>query len=76
MIDWGLLFLERGLVPDFVTRRVIRGLLRERLEEAEAGGDEAVDRFEAELRRSPIALDTEAANEQHYGVPSEFTSRC
>jgi cyclopropane-fatty-acyl-phospholipid synthase len=72
MIDWGLFLLERGLLPDFVTRRGIRRLLAERLRESKAGGAEAVDRFEAELRRSPIALETEAANAQHYEIPAEF----
>ncbi|MFZ5831037.1 MAG: SAM-dependent methyltransferase [Planctomycetota bacterium] len=36
---------------------------------------EAMRRFLAELRRSPVAIDTEAANVQHYEVPTEFFLR-
>ena len=72
MFDTGLFLLERGLLPDWVIRTTIRRLLAGRLRESEAGGAEAVDRFEAEMRRSPIALDTESANDQHYEIPAEF----
>lgn len=68
--------VERGMVPDFLTRRGIRKLLEQRLAEeaARAGGspEEWKERFVEELRASPIALHTDAANEQHYELPPEF----
>ena len=71
--------VERGVVPDFLTRRGIRKLLRQRLEEesARAGGDRDawLRQFVDELRASSIALHTDAANEQHYEVPAAFYLR-
>lgn len=68
--------LERDLVPDWLIRFGIRRLLAARLREEEAGGPEAAVRrraaFIEQLRRSPIAIHTAAANEQHYEVPAEF----
>ena len=71
-IDWA----ERGWVPDSLIRKAIRRLLRQRL------GEEFVDDVERqgevferridELRESEIALETDAANEQHYEVPAGF----
>ena len=69
-------WLERDLVPDWAIRFGIRRLLKERLREEGAGGPEAgamrKAEFVAQLRRSPIAIHTAAANEQHYEVPAEF----
>ncbi|HWE50740.1 MAG TPA: cyclopropane-fatty-acyl-phospholipid synthase family protein [Bryobacteraceae bacterium] len=69
-------WLEKDLVPDWAIRFGIRRLLKERLREEGAGGPEAVAKrkaeFIAQLRRSPIAIHTAAANEQHYEVPAEF----
>ncbi len=68
--------MERGLVPDWLTRIGVRRLLAERLRVAEASDDQtraaAMVRLEAELRHSPIALQTQAANAQHYEVPASF----
>ena len=71
--------LERGLLPDPVIRAGIRRLLRKRLR------DERVDDPEASAARllewirecdaSPIAIETDAANEQHYEVPAAFFQR-
>ncbi len=71
-IDWA----ERGWVPDSLIRRAIRRLLRQRLREefaddVERQGD-VFERRIGELRESEIALDTDAANEQHYEVPAGF----
>ena len=67
---------ERGLVPDALTRLGIRRLCAQRLRGEGAGDTEAADRrFRAlldELRRSPIAIETDAVNEQHYEVPTRF----
>ncbi|MBN9417546.1 MAG: class I SAM-dependent methyltransferase [Candidatus Eremiobacteraeota bacterium] len=61
---------------DFLVRRAIRGLNRERLRELRQGGVEAqVRRKQAliqQLRSSPLALVPDQANEQHYEVPAAF----
>ena len=68
--------MERGYVPDWLTRIGIRRLLAQRLR-AEATGDDqareaALARLETELRASPIALHTQSANAQHYELPAGF----
>jgi cyclopropane-fatty-acyl-phospholipid synthase len=64
---------ETGWLPDATVRRGIRALLRRRLADETRGGVEG-DRgaLLATLRASPIALETEAANAQHYEVPADF----
>jgi cyclopropane-fatty-acyl-phospholipid synthase len=70
--------VEAGLLPDAVIRAGIRALNRRRLREEHRGGIEALREHQREfiamLRKSPIAVLTEAANEQHYEVPPEFFS--
>ena len=67
---------ERGLVPDVLTRAGMRRLMAQRLADEGAGDGEErsrrFNRFLAELRASPIAIQTQSANEQHYEVPAEF----
>jgi cyclopropane-fatty-acyl-phospholipid synthase len=68
--------LEQGWLPDALIRYGIRRLCRAKLRELAAGGPAAVqERFHAfwqECRESPLAIETDAANEQHYEVPAEF----
>jgi len=65
--------VERGLVPDWLTRRGIRMLLRERLRDIGAEDTEtAVQRLMVAMQDSPIALHPRAANDQHYEVPARF----
>lgn len=68
--------LERDLLPDALIRFGIRRLLRERLKEEDKGDPESQQRhlmrLIEQLKRSPIALNTAEANEQHYEVPTEF----
>ncbi len=72
-------FLDRGLLPDWLIRIGIRRLLRERLDQERRGGvdeqQDALMRWVAELNRSPVAVETDAANEQHYEVPAAFYQR-
>ncbi|MFK7818120.1 MAG: cyclopropane-fatty-acyl-phospholipid synthase family protein [Planctomycetaceae bacterium] len=67
---------ETGKLPDAAIRAGIRRLLKTRLEKELAGGvaaqQERLQELIDELRSSPIALETDAANEQHYEVPPEF----
>jgi cyclopropane-fatty-acyl-phospholipid synthase len=71
---------ERGLIPDTLTRFGIRRLCAGRLEEEHAGALEpSHERFRRrleELRASPVAIETRAANEQHYEVPPPFFQLC
>src|SRR6185436_6093350 len=68
--------LERDVLPDPLVRAGIRQILRQRLrEERERDEDRQrmkLERFVAQLRSSPIAVQTGAANAQHYEVPAEF----
>lgn len=69
---------ERGLVPDWIVRRGIRRLLRNRLRQESNRGGEAssgLSVFAEYLRSSPIAIEADSANEQHYEVPAEFYQR-
>ncbi len=67
---------ERGLVPDALTRLGIRRLCAQRLREEHDGDAVAAwTRFRElldGLRSSPLAIETDAANRQHYEVPARF----
>ena len=67
---------ERALLPDAVIRIGIRALCTERLRHERRGGSEATHaRFRellAGLRGGPIAVHTDAANQQHYELPPRF----
>ncbi len=69
-------FAEKGWVPDSLIRFGIRRLCAERLREeqmqlVESNGKSYEHRMEL-LKESPIAIETDAANAQHYEVPSAF----
>jgi len=70
---------ERGLFPDVVLRWGIRQLVTQRLREIRSGDARTAalqeKRFIDEMRRAPIAVVPEKANDQHYEVPVEFFSR-
>jgi cyclopropane-fatty-acyl-phospholipid synthase len=72
--------LEKNLLPDWLIRIGIRRLLRQRLREENQGSAEAQSahllKLIAELKQSPIAIETRAANEQHYEVPTRFYQLC
>jgi cyclopropane-fatty-acyl-phospholipid synthase len=75
-VNWSTAWLERDLLPDWLVRVGIRRLLAARLREESTGGVEAQQErlraLIADLKRSPIALATASANDQHYEVPSRF----
>jgi cyclopropane-fatty-acyl-phospholipid synthase len=72
--------LTRDVFPDFLLRLGIRRLLLQRLKEEDKGGleptREHLRKLIEELRQSPIAIETAAANEQHYEVPTRFYQLC
>jgi len=77
----GLLGLaERGLVPDALLRAGIRRMCAQRLRDEHADDPDAAARRNAaliaELRQSPVAIHTDAANRQHYELPPAFFHAC
>lgn len=70
---------EGGWIPDRLARFGMRRLMRQRLlEESADRGEQEFIRFRRyldELRDSRIALETDAANEQHYELPAGFFSQ-
>lgn len=71
--------VESGRVPDAVMRFIIRRVCARRLASEGRGTVEGqAQRFRAYLevlRNSPLAIETEAANRQHYEVPAAFYQR-
>ena len=67
---------EQAVLPDWLIRFGIRNLCRKRLkDEFITEPERQEERFQTlieKLRQSPIAIETDAANEQHYEVPSRF----
>jgi cyclopropane-fatty-acyl-phospholipid synthase len=76
MTTWLDTLLEKQLLPDSLIRMGIRRLLTAKHKALMVGGVEAqqqyLNTFLTELRQSPIAIETEAANEQHYELPPVF----
>jgi len=68
--------LERDFVPDVLVRLGIRHLLRQRLREEDLGDIEQQREhllsFINQLKAGPLAIETLAANQQHYEVQSRF----
>ena len=67
---------EKGFLPDPLIRLGIKRLCRQRLSEAHTLDVEALENNHQQwidfLTASPIAIEPEKANEQHYEVPSKF----
>jgi len=78
--DGALGLAERGLLPDSLVRLGIRRQCAERLRAERAGGPAAEaarqTRLLDTLRHGPVAIETAAANAQHYELPSGFFRLC
>jgi cyclopropane-fatty-acyl-phospholipid synthase len=72
--------MAKNLIPDPFIRWGIRKLCKKRLVDEKAHKLETSREnfydFIDELKSSSIAKETDAANEQHYEVPSEFYTLC
>jgi cyclopropane-fatty-acyl-phospholipid synthase len=72
--------IERGLVPDWITRLGIRHLLGSRLADLRSEDTEhaahLTQEFVQSIQHEQLALLPEKANEQHYEVPAEFFAKC
>lgn len=64
--------VENGFIPNFALRMGIRGLLRRRLSEIESNYSFHREKILDKLGETPIAIETQAANEQHYELPASF----
>lgn len=73
---WYLSLVEKNIIPDWLIRFKIRGLLKARLKDEYLGNNEErqnrLIHLIDELKSSPIAVNTMDANEQHYEVPTSF----
>lgn len=70
LFSLGIAAVERGLVPDVLTRRAIRRLCVRRLSDCASAGMDT--EFTRSLRIGAIAPVPNKANEQHYELPPEF----
>lgn len=74
--NWLIRCCERGWLPDVLVRLGMRRLMAQRLRiEGIHDGKlraQRLNRLLDELRASPIAIETQAANTQHYEVPASF----
>lgn len=72
--------IEKDVLPDWMIRTGIRHLLGRRIHDETAPTPEArrarVLAHAQDLRHRPIAEQTQAANEQHYELPTEFFRLC
>lgn len=77
---WYDSLIEQNKLPDFILRKGVRNLVKQRLNDEITGDAETQQqRFNElleELRNSPIAINTADANQQHYEVPTEFYQYC
>ncbi len=68
--------LEKNLLPDALIRLRIRQLLKQRILDETKANQELQQAhlmmLIVELKNSPIAIETKAANEQHYELPTTF----
>jgi cyclopropane-fatty-acyl-phospholipid synthase len=73
---WYSELLEKNLLPDFLIRHGIRRNCEQRLRDENVGDVEKQQEkfmsFVDQLKQSPVAVETKAANEQHYEVPTKF----
>jgi cyclopropane-fatty-acyl-phospholipid synthase len=77
---WYDKLIEQNKVPDFLLRKGIRKLLKQRLADENKGNVEAQQAhlmaLTDRLKASPIAVNTADANQQHYEVPTQFYKYC
>lgn len=64
--------VSEGWLPDPLLRAAIRASCRLRLRRERRRGPEALAEMVATMRRSPVAIETAAANAQHYEVDPAF----
>ena len=74
---WFNPLLARGLIPDWILRRGVRGQGKERLNMMnKVDSTKEYSKFINEASTGSIAVNTDDANNQHYEVDSEFFKYC
>ena len=77
---WYDKLIEQDKIPDFLLRKGIRKLLQQRLADENKGDVELQQAhlmaLIAQLKASPIAVNTADANQHHYEVPTQFYQYC
>ena len=74
---WFNAFISRGLIPDFLLRRGVRGQGKQRLRMMENSDlEKEYKNFLKEASSGEIAVHTDDANNQHYEVNSDFFQYC
>jgi cyclopropane-fatty-acyl-phospholipid synthase len=71
MQSFGIKLAEMGYLPDPLIRLGIRKRLQRKLKALEAAPRSSSD-WVALLTENPVATNTDAANQQHYEVPTEY----
>ena len=74
-MSFAIELVERGLAPDFLTRQGIRARCEAFAKDLSQRTTSLKD-YADQLRTMPVALHTDAANEQHYELPPEFFTAC
>ena len=64
--------VAQGLLPDSLLRVAIGQNCRLRLRREHRRGLDALEKMVAAMSEGPIAIDTAAANDQHYELPEQF----
>ncbi len=78
LMSLGIDAVERGVIPDVVTRAAIGRLCKQRLRDSNGGNDNAdgdsqiSQAFVDSMRMGPIEPAPEKANERHYELPPVF----
>lgn len=67
---WYINIVEKGIIPDGLIKVKIRNLLKQRLRDERKNFN--LHKLISELKESPIAIETKAANDQHYELPASF----
>lgn len=73
-MNWSISLAERGLLPDWCIRLGIRRLLAKRVRMTCEASERQQELINA-ISGDSIAVETDAANQQHYEVPCEFFER-
>lgn len=63
---------ERRIIPDSIIRYATRQISLDHLNDIRSEGAAGQENFVNTLHNSPIAIETKAANDQHYEVPARF----
>ena len=75
LLQFAIRLVERGYIPDSLTRLAMRRLCGQRLRIHREDQRPPLEEFIAAASEGPIALVPDKANEQHYELPAEFFVR-